>query len=62
MIEYKGMDFQIDIREEGEFFARIYVPDVPGPSFFTDDFDTKEEAIEAAKQIIDDHLAIIGML
>ena len=56
MIEYKGLEYQIDVHIDGKYFARIHVPGVPGPSLYTDDYDTDQEAEEAARQIIDDHL------
>ena len=62
MIEYEEMQYQIDIQMDGRYYARIYKAGIPGPIFFTDDFDTKDEAVEAAIQIIDDHIAITGGL
>jgi hypothetical protein len=62
MIEYQGMEYQIDVRNDRQYFCRIYnqgLP-LPGPTFFTNIYPTEEEAIEAAKQKIRDYLAMTG--
>ncbi len=58
MYEYEGMQFQLDARLDGKFYCRIYKSGIPGPIFFTDDYDTEEQAAEAAKEIIRDHRAM----
>jgi hypothetical protein len=60
MFEYEGMEYQIDIRLDGRYYARIYKQGIPGPIFFTDDYDTREDAIASAKAIIQDHRAMTG--
>ena len=54
------MEYQIDIRLDGRYYARIYKQGIPGPIFFTDDYDTEEDAIASAKTIIQDYLAMTG--
>jgi hypothetical protein len=58
MYEYEEMQYQENIRIDGQYYCRIYKQGLPGPIFFTDDYDSEEEAIEAAKAIIRDHRAI----
>ena len=60
MIEYQGMEYQIDVRNDRQYFCRIYNQGLPllGSTFNTDNYPTEEEAIEAAKAIIQDHRAI----
>lgn len=55
MLEYQGMQLQVDIRIDGQYYCRIYKQGIPGPIFFTDDYEKKEEVIEAAKEIIRNH-------
>ena len=49
-------EYHLGIRLDGKYYCSIYQHGIPGPIAFTDDCDTEEEALEAAKQIIDDHL------
>jgi hypothetical protein len=44
-------EYQLDIKLDGKYYCRIYQHGIPGPIFFTDDFDTEEEAIEAAEEL-----------
>ncbi len=62
MHEYEGMQFQVALRIDRQYYARIYKHGIPDPLFFTDEFDTEEEAVEAAKAIIRDHRAMTGEL
>ena len=45
-------EFQLDIRLDGKYYCRIYQHGVPGAIATTDDYDTEEEAMEAAKKLI----------
>lgn len=49
MSEY---EFQLDIRLDGKYYCRIYQHGIPGAIASTDDYDTGEEALEAAEEII----------
>ena len=49
MSEY---EFQLDIRLDGKYYCRIYQYGIPGTVGITDDFDTDEEVIDAANEII----------
>ncbi len=60
MLEYQGMEYQIDMGLDGRYYARIYKQGIPGPIFFTDDYNTEEQAIASAKAIIQDHRAMTG--
>jgi hypothetical protein len=60
MIEYLGMQFQIVLRIDGQYYARIYTSGNPLALFFTDDYDTDTQAIAAAEKIIRDHRAMTG--
>jgi hypothetical protein len=62
MIEYLGMQFQLVLRIDGRYYARIYTPGIPLALFFTDDYDTQEDAIASAKAIIQDHRVMTGEL
>jgi hypothetical protein len=62
MYEYEGMQFQLDAQLNGKFYCRIYKSGISGPIFFTDDYDSEEQAVEAAKAIIRDHRAMTGEL
>ncbi len=62
MIEYQGMQFQVVLRFDGQYYCRIYKHGIPGPIFFTDDFITEKDAIASAKAIIQDHRAMTGEL
>ena len=62
MIDYQGLQFQVILRIDGQYYCRIYKPGIHLALFFTDDFDTEEEAVEAAKAIIRDHRAMTGEL
>ncbi len=59
MFGYKGMEYQIDVRIDGQFYCRIYNQGLalPGPIFFTDNYPMEEEAIEAVKEIIQEYQA-----
>jgi hypothetical protein len=48
----KAFDFQLDMRLDSKYYCRIYQHGIPGAIASTDDFDTEEEAIEAAEEII----------
>jgi hypothetical protein len=52
MFEYEGLLFQVDTRPDDKFYCRIYQHDIPKALDKTDDYDTEEEAIEAAKEVI----------
>jgi hypothetical protein len=52
MFEYEGLLFQVDTRPDDKFYCRIYQHYIPKALDKTDDFDTEEEAIEAAKEVI----------
>ncbi len=45
-------EYQVDIGRDGNYYCRIYQYGVPGAIASTDDYDTEEEAIEAAEEII----------
>ena len=45
-------EFQLDMRLDGKYYCRIYQHGIPGAIASKDDFDTEEEAIEAAEAII----------
>jgi hypothetical protein len=45
-------EYQLDIRLDGKFYCRIYQHGIPGAIASTEDYDTEEEAIEAAEEII----------
>ena len=45
-------EYHVDIRLDGKYYCRIYKHGIPGAIASTDDYDTGEEAIEAAKAII----------
>ncbi len=49
MSEY---EYQLDIRLDGKYYCRIYQHGIPGAITSTEDFDSKEEAIEVAEEII----------
>ncbi|MHA2403428.1 MAG: hypothetical protein ACXADH_10595 [Candidatus Kariarchaeaceae archaeon] len=52
MFEYEGLLFQVDARPNDKFYCRIYQHDIPKALNKTDDYDTEEEAMEAAKEVI----------
>jgi hypothetical protein len=52
MYEYEEMQYQEDIRIDGKYYCRIYKQGIPGSIDSTDDYDTEQEAIGAAKAII----------
>ncbi len=45
-------EYQLDIRLDGKWYCRIYQHGVPGAIATTEDFDSEEEALEAAEEII----------
>jgi hypothetical protein len=45
-------EYHLGIRLDGKYYFSIYLYGIPGPIAFTDDFETEEEAIEAAKEIV----------
>ena len=45
-------EYQLDIRLDGKYYCRIYHHGIPGTIATTDDYDTEEEEIEAAKNQI----------
>ena len=45
-------EYQLDIRLDGKYYCRIYQHGIPGAVASTDDYDTEEEALEAAEEII----------
>jgi hypothetical protein len=45
-------EYHLDIRLDGKYYCRIYLHGIPGAIASTDDYDTKEEAIEVAEGII----------
>jgi hypothetical protein len=45
-------EYQVDIRLDGKYYCRIYMHGIPGAIASTDDYDTEEDAIEAAKALI----------
>jgi hypothetical protein len=47
-------EFHLDMRLDGKYYCSIYQHGIPGPIAFTDDYDTEEEAIEAAKERIEE--------
>lgn len=52
MIEYLEMECQIDIRLDGKYYCRTYQHCIPGSIAMTDDYDDKDDAIEATEAII----------
>ena len=58
--EYEGMQIHVDRRIDGQYFAIIYEQSLPDPLYSTAYYPTKEQAVEAAKEIIDDHRAMTG--
>ncbi len=58
--EYEGMQIQVDRRIDGQYYARIYEQSLPDPLYSTAYYPTEEQAVEAAKEIIDDHRAMTG--
>lgn len=44
--------FHLDTRVDGKFYCSIYQHGIPGPIAFTDDFDSEEEAVKAAEEIV----------
>jgi hypothetical protein len=51
MIKYEGMQYQIVLRLDGKFYCRIYQHSILC-GISTDDYDTEDEAIERAEEII----------
>jgi hypothetical protein len=49
MIEH---EYQVDIGRDGKYYCRIYQHGILGGIASTDDFDSEEEALEAAEEII----------
>jgi hypothetical protein len=45
-------EYQLDMRLDGKYYCRIYQHGVPGAIATTDDHDTEQGAIEAAKSLI----------
>ena len=45
-------EYQVDIGLDGKYYCRICQHGIPGKSATTYDYDTDEEAIEAAKVLI----------
>jgi hypothetical protein len=45
-------EYQLDMRLDGKYYCRIYQHGIPGAIASTDDYDTEEEAVEAANGII----------
>jgi hypothetical protein len=45
-------EYQLDIRLDGKYYCRIYQHGIPGAIASTGNYDTEEEAIEAAKSLI----------
>jgi hypothetical protein len=45
-------EYQVDKRLDGKYYRRIYRHGIPGKIATTYDYDTDEEAIEAAKVLI----------
>lgn len=60
MNEYEGMQIQVGRRIDGQYFARIYEQSLPDPLFSTAYYPTEEQAVEEAREIIRDHLAMNG--
>jgi hypothetical protein len=58
MSEY---EYHLDNRLDGKYYCSIFQHGVPLPIAFTDDFDTEEEAIEAAKEFIRERLEKVSM-
>ena len=56
--EYEGMKIQVDRRIDGQYFARIYEQSLPAPLFSTAYYPSEEQAVEAAKEIIETHRAM----
>jgi hypothetical protein len=52
-------EFHLDMRFDGKYNCRIYQHGVPGAIVTTDVFDTDEEAIEAAREKIQENQAKI---
>jgi hypothetical protein len=50
-------EYQLDIRLDGKYYCRIYQHGIPGAIASTDDYDTEEEAVEAAEAIIQEYQA-----
>jgi hypothetical protein len=50
-------EYHLDMRLDGKYYCRIYKHGIPGAIATTDDYDTEEEAIEAAKALIIDKRA-----
>ncbi len=50
-------EYQVDNRLDGKYYYRIYQHGIPGAITTTDDYDTEEEAIEAAEAIIQEYQA-----
>ena len=46
-------EYHLEIRLDGKYYCRIYQHGIPLAIAVTDDFETEEEAIEAAKEIVD---------
>jgi hypothetical protein len=49
--------YQVDTSLDGKFYCRIYQFGIPQPLASTDDYDTEEEASEAAEVLIQEYLA-----
>lgn len=45
-------EYHLGISLDGKFYCSIYQHSIPGPIAFTDGFDTEEDAIEAAMELI----------
>jgi hypothetical protein len=57
MRKMNGYEYQIDIRLDGKYYCRIYQHGNPGAIASANDYETEEEAIEAAKVLIQEHQA-----
>lgn len=47
-------EYHLDMRFDGKYYCRIYKHGIPGAIASTDDYDTEDEALEAAKRLIED--------
>ena len=58
--EYEGMQIQVDRRIDGQYFAIIYEQSLPDPLLSTAFYPTEEQAVDAAKEIIETHRSMTG--
>jgi hypothetical protein len=45
-------EYYLNMRLDGKYYCSIHQHGIPGPIAFTGDFDTEEEATEAADEIV----------